>query len=134
MQAPILQPKRHKEFRGDSAGKRASSGQPPRFFGLLGDVFVKARDSEQELEHAVPLFRIGSAGVFFEALYNGKGIGQQPFNVAWRHVATLAASAESLVGPQKRFFQKMVEAELLVSERGRDGLGARGPSAVSGSW
>jgi hypothetical protein len=92
---------------------------------MMRHIFVKVRDDQQQLEHAVALLGIRFAGTFFEILNDGQRVGQQPFEIALLYRIPHAASIEGVVGTVKRFIQEMIEAKLLRRQGGRDRVRAR---------
>jgi hypothetical protein len=98
---------------------------------MVGDVFVKVREDQKQLKHSLPLLFIGFARILFEIVYDGKSVREQPFNVPGSHGAPFAAAIEGLVGAHERLVEKMVEAEPLVRQSGRNYFRALSPSTAS---
>jgi hypothetical protein len=98
---------------------------------MVRDVFVEICETQQQFEHALPLLRVWIGCLFLEVLDNGQRIREQPFEIFSVHGMALAAMSESVVGADKCLIEKMIEAQVLRRESGRDHIGAWGPSAIS---
>jgi hypothetical protein len=90
-------------------GVEPESSRPIQANRMVRDVFVKICEDQQQFEHPVPLLGIWLAGSSLEVLDDRQGIRQQPFNVRALQRTPLPASAEGMVGAQKRLVEKMVE-------------------------
>jgi len=77
---------------------------------MVCHVFVQVCQNQQEFEHAVPLVRIGLGGAFFEILYHGERVREQPLDVSWAHRLPFAAPAEHQIRSKERFVEKVIEA------------------------
>jgi hypothetical protein len=97
-----------REFKG-----KESSGGPVEPDGMMCHVFVKVRQNQQQLEHAIALFRIRIACSLFEILDHRQSVRQQPLDVARAHRFPLAAPRKHVVRAQERFVQKVIEAQPL---------------------
>lgn len=91
---------------------------------MVGDVLVEVRQNQQQFEHPIALIGIGLGGSFFKIFHNGQRVRKQPFQVARIHGAALAAAIEGVVGAEKCFVKKMVQAQLLGSQGCGNRIGA----------
>jgi hypothetical protein len=99
--------------------RRARSGGMFDAHGMVRDVFVQIREDEQELEHTIALFGLGLVGTFFQAVFGEWG--------------SLAAARQSLIGAQKRFVEKMIQAQLRAGECRRRRLRASRTGTMDGN-
>jgi hypothetical protein len=113
-------------------GVEAESGRPIQANRMVRHVFVEICEDQQQFEHAVPLLGIWLACSGLEVLDDRQGIRQQPFNVSALQGTPLPASAEGVVGAQKRLVKKMVETQLLARQGSGDRVRARCPLATPG--
>ena len=98
---------------------------------MVRDVFVEIRENQQQFQHALPLPGVWIGGFFLEVLDDGQRIRQQPLEFFRVHSMALAATSKGMVSTDKCLIEKMIEAQVLRRESGRDRIGAWGPSAIS---
>ena len=101
--------------------------------GMMRHVFVEIREDQQQLEHAIALFRLRLVGAFFQVFHRSERIGKQPLHTLFAERRAFAASCESLVCTQKCFIEKMIEAKLRTNERSGRKLCAPCPGAMDGN-
>ena len=95
--------------------ERAISGGMLDAHGMVRDIFVEIREDQQQLEHAIALFRLRLVGALFQIFHRRERIGKQPFQAVFRQQGAFTATRESLIGAQERFVEKMIEAKLRTS-------------------
>jgi hypothetical protein len=118
---------------GASCGRRGASGWMLDAYGMVRDVFVEIREDQQQLEHAIALFRLGLVGALFQILHRRERIGKQPFQAVFRQQGAFTATRESQIGAQECFIEKMIQAELRTSQRRRHKLSAPWTGAMDGN-
>jgi hypothetical protein len=99
---------------------------------VVRNIFVEIREDQQQLEHAIALFRLWLVGALFEVLYRRERVREQPFQTFPGQWSPFTATLESLIGAQKRFVEKMIQAEFRAGERRRCRLRAPRTGAVDG--
>ena len=98
--------------------------------GMVGNVFVKIGEDQQQLKHAITLFRLRLVSALFQILHGSERIRKQPFEAFFRQQRTLTAARECLIGAQKCFVEEMIEAKLCASKRRRRKFSAPGTGAM----
>lgn len=93
-------------------------------YGVVRDVFVEVGEDEEKLEHAVALLGIGLFGAFLKVADDEERVGEQPFERFRVDGMTALAALHGLVGAEKGFVEKVVEAKLLGRESARNRVGA----------
>jgi len=91
----------------------AGLGRPLQTHGMVRHIFMKVGELEKQLEHPVPVLRLGIACFLFEVLDDCERVREEPFDIGGVHRVTFAAAAKSLVRAKKCVVQKMLEAKLL---------------------
>jgi hypothetical protein len=99
---------------------------------MVSDVLVKVGQSEKQLEHTIPLFRIRVARALLETFHDREGIGEEPFETLWIAGHAAMAFVESLIGAKERFIEKMIETKLFGCKSRRNRFRTRGPRANCG--
>jgi hypothetical protein len=115
-----------------SGGRRVSSGRMLDAYGMMCDVLVEIREDQQQLEHAITLFRLRFVRALFQIFDRRERVRKQPFQAGFGKWGPFTATLESLIGTQERFVEKMIQAESCASERRRRGLRAPRTGAVDG--
>jgi hypothetical protein len=100
---------------------------------MVRHVLVEIREDQQQFKHTITLLWLRFVGAFFQILDCGQRIRKQPFQTIFGERRTFTAACESQVGAQKRFIQKVIEAELRAGERRRGRLGTPWPLAIGGT-
>jgi hypothetical protein len=101
--------------------------------GMVRDVFMQIRQDQQQFEHAIALFGLRFVGTLFQILHGGERIGEQPFQAFFAQRRSFTAARESLIGAQKSFIEKMIEAKFRAGERRRRSPGAASTYAMDGN-
>jgi hypothetical protein len=101
--------------------------------GMVRDVFMEIRKDQQQFEHAIALFGLRLVGALFQILHRGERIGKQPFQAFSCQRRSFTAERESLIGAQKSFIEKMIEAKLCTGECRRRRLCAASTYAMDGN-
>ena len=117
--------------RGVPSG-RVKSGGMLDAHGMVRDVFVQIREDQQQLEHAVALFRLRFIGALFQILHRRERIGKQPLEAFFGQRRTFTATLECLIGAQEGFIEKMIQAKFRAAQRRRRWLSAAGTGAMDG--
>ena len=114
-----------------AVGRHVGSGGAVQAYRMVRDVFVEIRENQQQFEHALPLLGVWIGCLLLEVLDDGQRIRKEPFEIPRVYRLALAATGEGVVGADKCLIEKMIEAQVLRRESGRDRIGAWGPSAIS---
>jgi hypothetical protein len=117
----------------DVALRRVRSGGMLDAHRMVRDVFMEIRQDQQQFEHAIALFGLRLVGALFQILHGGKRVGQQPFQALFGQRRSFTAAREGLIGAQKSFIEKMIEAKLGASQRRRSGLCATRTDTMDGN-
>jgi hypothetical protein len=104
------------------------SGQALQAYRVVRDVFLQVRKDQEQFEHAVAKLEIRLGG-FFQIVDDGQSIGEQPFELGFVDGAAIAAQFERVIGAQKRFIEKMAQAEALGCQRSWNRIRALDPPA-----
>lgn len=96
---------------------------------MVRNVLVKICKDQQQLEHAVALIRIRFSCALFEVFHDRERIGEQPFQIVRVQLFALVRAFKRLIGAQKSFVKKMVQAKLLARESLRKCIRTPGPAA-----
>ena len=99
---------------------------------MVGGVFVKIREAQQKLQHAVALLRLRLRRPFLKIGYDCEGVGEKPLHYLRVDGAAFAKTLHELIGTQKRLVEEMIEADSFAREAGRNQIGTRCSAANPG--
>src|SRR5215469_17936087 len=97
----------------------------------MSGVFVNIRQTEQQFQHAVAVFRLGVPRAFFQINDNRERVGQKALKSFRIDGISLTAPRHGLVRAAKCFFQKVSQAHLFPGQTWRNQMGTRSPAAKS---
>jgi len=100
---------------------------------MVGDVFMEIRQDQQQFEHTIALFGLRLVGALFQILHGGERVGKQPLQAFFGQRRSFTAARESLIGAQKGFIEKMIEAKLCARECRRSRFCATSSYAMDGN-
>jgi len=98
---------------------------------MMSHILVQVCHDQQQFQHSITLLRVGFGRTLFKIFYGRERVGKQPFQATRVDKVSFAAALHRVIGADKSFIQKMVEAQLLARETSRDWIRTPGPSAIS---
>jgi hypothetical protein len=98
---------------------------------MMRHIFMQVCHNQQQLQHPITLLRIGLGRTLFKVFYGRERVGQQPLQAAGIDKLSFPAALHRVIGANKSFIQKMVEAQLLAGKAFRDWIRTPGPLAIS---
>ena len=99
---------------------------------MVSGVFVKIREAQQKLQHAVALLRLRLGRPFLEIRNDGEGVRQKSFHDLRIDGAAFLKTLHELIGAEKRLVEEMIEADLFAREAGWNQIGTRCSAANPG--
>jgi hypothetical protein len=98
---------------------------------MMRHILMQVCHDQEQFQHSITLLRIGLGRTLFEVSHRRERVRKQPFQAARVDKVSFAAALHRVIGANKSFIQKMVEAQLLAGKTFRDRIRTPGPLAIS---
>jgi len=98
---------------------------------MMRHVFMQVGHDQQQFQHSITLLRIRLGSTLFKIFYGRERVGKQPFQAVRVDKVSFATTLHRVIGADKGFIQKMIEAQLLAGKAFRDRIRTPGPLAIS---
>src|SRR5271168_1807742 len=99
---------------------------------MVRHILMEVGKNQKQFEHAIALIGLRLVRGLFQIFDDGERIRKQPFEAAGIEGCAFAAACQSLVRADESVVEKVVEAKLNSTKRGRNRFCTPTPQAASG--